>query len=72
MMGFEISAAYAAFAHAIENATECRYVLLGGSAGLSDDRLDGLAVFKRGFANASALSYLCSATLKHGRMTAEN
>ncbi len=61
--GFEISAAYAAFAYAIENAGECRYVLLGGSAGIRDERLDGLAMFKRGFSNSSAVSYLCSANL---------
>lgn len=61
--GFEMSAAYAAFAHAIEKAADCRYVLLGGSAGFRDERLDGLAVFKRGFSNASVVSYLCSANL---------
>jgi transposase len=61
--GFETSAAYAAFAHVIEEAADCRYVLLGGSAGFRDERLDGLAVFKRGFSNASAVSYLCSAGL---------
>jgi hypothetical protein len=63
MKGFQTSAAYAAFAHVIEQTTDCRYVLLGGSAGLRDERLDGLAMFKRGFSNASAVSYLCSASL---------
>jgi transposase len=61
--GMAVSAAYAAFAHAIDTA-ECRYVLLGGSAGISDERLDGLAMFKRGFANASAASYLCNVMLR--------
>jgi transposase-like protein len=61
--GFENSAAYAAFAHVIEEAADCRYVLLGGSSGFRDERLDGLAVFKRGFSNGSAVSYLCSARL---------
>lgn len=62
--GFAISASYAAFAHAIESiANDCRYVFLGGSADFRDELRDGLAVFKRGFANASAISYLCSATL---------
>lgn len=62
--GHEISAAYAAFAHAVASAPECRYVLLGGSQGFNDERLDGLAVFKRGFSNASIVSYLCSASLR--------
>lgn len=71
--GFEMSAAYSAFAYAIEQATDCRYVLLGGSAGFRDERLDGLAVFKRGFSNASAVSYLCSASLnKPDQTTARN
>jgi Acetyltransferase (GNAT) domain/Helix-turn-helix domain len=65
--GFQMSAAYAAFAHVIEEVADCRYVLLGGSAGFRDDRLDGLAVFKRGFSNASAVSYLCSASLNKMR-----
>lgn len=60
-VGFETSASYAAFAHVIDNATEFRYVVLGGSAGLRDEPGDGLTVFKRGFANASATTYLCSA-----------
>jgi hypothetical protein len=61
--GFETSAAYAAFAHVVESATDCRYVFLGGSADFHDDPADGLAKFKRGFSNASTLSHLCSATL---------
>jgi transposase-like protein len=63
--GFELSAGYAALAHVIENETECRYVLLGGSAGFRDERLEGLAMFRRGFSNGSAPSYLCSATLRN-------
>lgn len=61
--GFEVSASYTAFAHAIDDTTDCRYVFFGGSAHFKDDPLDGLAVFKRGFSNSSASSYLCSATL---------
>lgn len=60
--GNRVSAGYAAFTHAIESAGR-RYVLLGGSAALRDDPLDGVAMFKRGFANGSEMSYLCSATL---------
>jgi transposase-like protein len=61
--GMAISAAHAAFAHIIDTAADCRYVLLGGSAGFRDESSDGLAVFKRGFANASMISYLCSTSL---------
>jgi len=61
--GYESSAGYVAFARAIEHAGACRYLLLGGSGGAHDDRLDGLAMFRRGFSNASALSYVCSAIL---------
>jgi transposase-like protein len=61
--GFQISASYAAFGHAIERSTSSSYVFLGGSAGLRDDPRDGLASFRRGFANATAPSYVCSATL---------
>jgi hypothetical protein len=61
-LGMEVSAAYAAFAHAIET-TDRRYVLLGGSAGLRDEPSSGLTMFKRGFANTVLVSYLCSARL---------
>jgi hypothetical protein len=61
--GMAVSAAYAAFSHIVETAGDCRYVLLGGSAGLNDKRSDGLAMFKRGFANISLVSNLCSSTL---------
>ena len=59
--GFGIGASYAAFAHVVETATECRYVFFGGSSDFRDELTDGLAVFKRGFSNSSAPSYLCSA-----------
>lgn len=65
--GFAVSAAYAAFAHAIEVLADgegCRYVLLGGSSGLRDDRQDGLSEFKRGFANYSLPNHLCGASLR--------
>ena len=32
-----------------------------------DDPDDGLAQFKRGFANAETVAYLCGAVLDHGR-----
>jgi Acetyltransferase (GNAT) domain len=61
--GFDLSATYAAVAHAIDTEQECRYILLGGSAGLHDDPLEGLAMFRRGFSNGSVSSHLCSARL---------
>jgi hypothetical protein len=62
--GHAASASYVAFADVVENFADCRYLFLGGSADFYDDRLDGLARFKRGFANRSNVSYLCSAILK--------
>jgi|GEM_PF-3327608 len=61
--GFELSASYAAFARVIEEVADCRYVFLGGGADFRNDETDGLAVFKRGFANSSLPSYICSSTL---------
>lgn len=61
--GHAAGASYVAFAHIVENVDECRYVFLGGAADFFDDPLDGLARFKRGFANGSNVSYLCSSIL---------
>jgi transposase-like protein len=61
--GHAASASYVAFADVVENTDDCRYLFLGGSAEFYDDPLDGLARFKRGFANRSDLSYLCSSIL---------
>lgn len=66
-VGKAISAAHAAFAHIIETAGDCRYVLLGGAADFRDKRSDGLAEFKRGFANVSLPSYLCTSSPGHAR-----
>ncbi len=62
--GFAISAAYATFAQAIEEAGDCRFVFLGGSGSMPDDRLDGLAIFKRGFANMAVMNHLCTVALR--------
>ena len=61
--GHATGASYVAFAHIVENLKGCRYVFLGGAADFFDDPLDGLARFKRGFANRSNTSYLCSSIL---------
>jgi hypothetical protein len=63
VIGRELYAAYAAYAHAIETAVDCRFVLLGPRGGLRDDPSDGVAAFKRGFANGAVVSYLCSVSL---------
>jgi transposase-like protein len=61
--GHEAAASYIAFAHVVEALDDCRFVFLGGAAEFFDDPLDGLARFKRGFSNGSAVSYLCSTIL---------
>ena len=61
--GLQLSASYAAFAHAIEHYADCRYIFLGGSADFRGPRSDGLATFKRGFANVSVRDYLCASHL---------
>jgi transposase-like protein len=61
--GFENSATYPAVAHVIETERTRRYLLLGGSTGIHDDPLEGLAMFRRGFSNGSVFSHLCSARL---------
>ncbi len=61
--GHAVAASYVAFAHVVERFDDCRYIFLGGAADFFDDPLDGLARFKRGFANGSNTSYLCSSIL---------
>lgn len=61
--GHATEASYVAFAHVVEHFDDCRYIFLGGAADFFDDPLDGLARFKRGFANGSNTSYLCSSIL---------
>lgn len=61
--GHENLGGYLAFNHAVSQVSDCRYVLLGGSADFYDDRLDGVAKFKRGFSNGSITCHLCSALL---------
>ena len=62
--GLAISGPYATFAYVIENYVDCRYIFLGGSADFRGPRSDGLARFKRGFANASVRDYLCTSHLR--------
>lgn len=62
--GLAISAPYAALAYVIEHYADCRYIFLGGSADFRGPRSDGLARFKRGFANISVRDYLCTSHLR--------
>jgi hypothetical protein len=58
--GYACSASYGAHDFAIQHFRDCRYIILGGVAGFVDSPDDGLASFKRGFANATAQSYFCA------------
>lgn len=60
--GYEVGAAYAVNAAAIELFGDHEIVNLGGSAG-NESQNDGLAQFKSGFCNATAQSYLCGKVL---------
>lgn len=60
--GYSASASYALLAAAIEEYGDCDVLNLGGVAGLTDAD-DGLARFKRGFANSSANAHLCGMVL---------
>lgn len=64
--GQAISAPYAAFAHAIDHFSDCRYIFFGGSADFRSPQSDGLAVFKRGFANTTVRDYLCTSHFTSG------
>ncbi len=63
--GLAISSPYATFAYVLEHYSDCRYIFLGGSADFRGPRSDGLARFKRGFANVSVRDYLCTSHLRN-------
>ena len=60
--GYASGAAYGLMAAALEHFTGCGVVHLGGGAG-SGDGSDGLAAFKRGFANGEVMAHVCGAVL---------
>jgi hypothetical protein len=73
-LGYANGANYALNAAAIAHFSDAGVVDLGGGAGLVDDPDDGLAQFKRGFANAETVAYLCGAVLdpvRYARLVAE-
>jgi len=61
--GYANGAAYALMAAACDHYAECRWINLGGVAGSGDNPNDGLARFKRGFANATLQNHLIAAIL---------
>jgi hypothetical protein len=62
-LGRQNGAAFALYATAISHYGAASVINLGGGAGLGDDPNDGLAAFKRGFANASVEALLCGTVL---------
>jgi hypothetical protein len=65
--GYANGASYALYDAAVAHFSGAAVLDLGAGAGLEDDPEDGLARFKRGFANAEVTAYLCGAVLDEGR-----
>jgi hypothetical protein len=61
--GYATGAAYAVNDLAVRELGPGQVINFGGGAGLDDDPGDGLVRFKRGFSNATAVSYLCGKVL---------
>lgn len=61
--GYATQAMYGLFAAANEHLADCRVIDLGGAAGIHDNPEDGLAYFKRGFANQTTTAYFCGSCL---------
>ncbi|MHB8528488.1 MAG: GNAT family N-acetyltransferase [Caulobacteraceae bacterium] len=65
--GYANGANYALNDAAIEYFGSAEVIDLGGGAGIADDPDDGLARFKRGFANSHVVAMLCGAVLDRPR-----
>ncbi|MEO5719018.1 MAG: GNAT family N-acetyltransferase [Chthoniobacterales bacterium] len=63
-------ATYGLIAAANEHFADSRIIHLGGAAGLEAERGDGLAHFKRGFANREVTAYFCGSRLHADRYAA--
>lgn len=61
--GYKAQAMYGLVAMAIEHYRDVRMLHLGGAPGLADASTNGLAFFKRGFANTTRAAHLCGAIL---------
>lgn len=66
-VGRGCGAAYSLYDRAIRHFADAKMIDFGGAAGLIEDPRNGLARFKRGFANASAPTYLCGKILDRKR-----
>jgi hypothetical protein len=66
----QTQATYGLIAAANEHFADCRIIHLGGAAGLDAEAGDGLAHFKRGFANRQVTAYFCGSCLQIDRYTA--
>jgi hypothetical protein len=64
--GYDLMASYALYAYALDYfGRHARIMHLGAGAGLHDDQADGLARFKRGWANGTRTAYLCGKIFNH-------
>lgn len=61
--GYRVGASYALYDDVINRFQNTHCIDFGGAPGTTDNAQDGLARFKRGFANTSAVSYLCGKIL---------
>lgn len=68
--GYANGASFALYDAAIERFVNAGVINLGGGAGRGDDPQDGLAAFKRGFANGAVQAWLCGAVLDPARYAA--
>ena len=62
-LGYANGANFALYGAAIDHFSGAAVANLGGGAGLDDDPEDGLAAFKRGFANRETKALICGAVL---------
>lgn len=60
-------AIYGLIAAATEYFADCRVIHLGGAAGIEEEEKNGLAHFKRGFANREVTAYFCGNCLDPAR-----
>lgn len=68
--GYAVGASYALYDAAIAHFAHCEVINLGGGAGANDDPNDGLARFKRGFANDAVTAHLYGKVLDVARYAA--
>jgi hypothetical protein len=67
---YKTQATYGLIAAGNDHFADCRIIHLGGAAGLDAEAGDGLAHFKRGFANRQVTAYFCGSCLDVDRYAA--